>query len=236
MDAMEYWGRISYLKGGIVFSRLITTVSPRYAQEIQTPELGFGFDGILRARESELVGILNGIDYDQWDPERDPNIPAPYNAEKLDGKLAAKQALLERFGLPSSGAAAPPVVGLISRMVDQKGFDLLADIADELPRLGASIVLLGTGERRYEDLWLGACGALSGAYRGAHRVRRAAGAPDRGGRRPVPDAVAVRAVRAESDVQPALRDGPAGPRDRGPCRHGAELRCGHRDRDRIYVR
>jgi glycogen synthase len=111
MDAMEYWGRISYLKGGIVFSRLITTVSPRYAQEIQTPELGFGFDGILRARESELVGILNGIDYDQWDPERDPNIPAPYNAEKLDGKLAAKQALLERFGLPFSGAAAPQSSG-----------------------------------------------------------------------------------------------------------------------------
>ena len=156
MDAMEYWGRISYLKGGIVFSRLITTVSPRYAQEIQTPELGFGFDGILRARESDLVGILNGIDYDQWDPERDPNIPKPYTAEDLDGKLAAKQALLERFGLPASdGAPAQPVVGLITRMVDQKGFDLLADIADELPRLGASIVLLGSGERRYEDLWLG---------------------------------------------------------------------------------
>jgi starch synthase len=156
MDALEYWGRISFLKGGIVFSRLITTVSPRYAQEIQTPELGFGFDGILRARESDLVGILNGIDYDQWDPERDPNIPKPYTAEDLDGKLAAKQAVLERFGLPASdGGPAQPVVGLITRMVDQKGFDLLADIADELPRLGASIVLLGSGERRYEDQWLG---------------------------------------------------------------------------------
>src|SRR5688500_13964766 len=154
MDAMEYWGRISYLKGGIVFSRLITTVSPRYAHEIQTPELGFGFDGILRARESDLVGILNGIDYDLWDPERDPNIPEPYSAEHLEGKLPAKQALLERYRLPAS-AAAQPVVGLITRMVDQKGFDLLADIADELPRLGASIVLLGSGERRYEDLWLG---------------------------------------------------------------------------------
>ena len=155
MDAMEYWGRISYLKAGIVFSRLITTVSPRYAQEIQTPELGFGFDGILRARAADLVGILNGIDYDHWDPARDPNIPVPYSAADLTGKTAAKRALLERYRLPADEEAlARPVLGIIARMVDQKGFDLLADIADELPRL-ATVVLLGSGERRYEDLWLG---------------------------------------------------------------------------------
>jgi starch synthase len=155
MDAMEYWGRISYLKAGVVFSRLITTVSPRYAQEIQTPELGFGFDGILRERASDMVGILNGIDYDQWDPARDPNLPAPYSAADLTGKHRAKRALLERYQLPADEEAlARPVVGIIARMVDQKGFDLLADIADELPRLG-TIVLLGSGERRYEDLWLG---------------------------------------------------------------------------------
>ena len=155
VDAMEYWGRVSYLKAGVVFSQLITTVSPRYAQEIQTPELGFGFDGILRERGSDLIGILNGIDYDQWDPERDSNIPRPYHANDLDGKEAAKRELLERYRLPASAEAlARPVVGLISRMVDQKGFDLLADIADELPRLGAAVVLLGSGERRYEDLWL----------------------------------------------------------------------------------
>ena len=155
LDAMEYWGRVSYLKAGIVFSRFITTVSPRYALEIQTPELGFGFDGILRARAADLVGILNGIDYDQWDPERDPNIPVPYDAGSLTGKQAAKRLLLERYGLPvTDEMLARPVVGLIARMVDQKGFDLLADIADELPRLGATFVLLGSGERRYEDLWL----------------------------------------------------------------------------------
>ncbi len=155
VDAMEYWGRISYLKAGVVFSQLITTVSPRYALEIQTPELGFGFDGILRERGSDLIGILNGIDYDQWDPERDPNIPRPYGATDLEGKSAAKRELLERCRLPAGvDALARPVVGLISRMVDQKGFDLLADIADELPRLGAAVVLLGSGERRYEDLWL----------------------------------------------------------------------------------
>jgi starch synthase len=161
VEAMEYWGRISYLKAGIVFSQLITTVSPRYAQEIQTPELGFGFDGILRERGADLIGILNGIDYDHWDPGRDPHIPRPYSADDLKGKEAAKRELLERYGLPArADALARPVVGLISRMVDQKGFDLLADIADELPRLGASFVLLGSGERRYEDLWL----ALAARY------------------------------------------------------------------------
>jgi starch synthase len=118
--------------------------------------LGFGFDGILRERAADLVGILNGIDYDQWDPAGDPNIPEPYNVSDLTGKLAAKRALLRRCNLPSDAAALErPVVGIIARMVDQKGFDLLAAIADELPRLDAVFVLLGAGERRYEDLWLG---------------------------------------------------------------------------------
>lgn len=156
MDALEYWGRISLLKAGVVFSRLITTVSPRYAEEIQTPEFGFGFDGILRERSQDLVGILNGIDYDHWNPARDPHLPEPYSASNLAGKQAAKRALLEAFQVPVTAAAlAQPVVGLASRMVDQKGFDLLAGLADELPRLGAIFVLLGSGERRYEDLWLG---------------------------------------------------------------------------------
>jgi starch synthase len=156
VDSMEYWGRISYLKAGIVFSRTITTVSPRYAREIQSPEFGFGFDGILRQRSADLVGILNGIDYDQWNPEQDPNLPAPFSASNMQGKGAAKRALLERYRLPvTTSALEGPLIATISRMVDQKGFDLLAEIADELPRLGARIVVLGTGERRYEDMWLG---------------------------------------------------------------------------------
>ena len=154
-DAIEYWGRISFLKAGIVFSRLITTVSPTYAREIQAPELGFGFDGILRDRAADLVGILNGIDYDQWDPARDPHLPEPFDASRLDGKRAAKRALLESFGFsPTEPMLERPLVGMVSRLVDQKGFDLLAALADELPRLDATFVLLGTGERRYEDLWL----------------------------------------------------------------------------------
>jgi starch synthase len=156
IDALEYWGRISYLKSGLMFSRMITTVSPRYSREIQAPEFGFGFDGILRYRGSDLVGILNGIDYDQWDPARDPHIPEPYDASNTAGKRAAKRAVLERFGLRTDEAAlARPLVGLISRLVDQKGFDLIAEIADEFSRLEASFVLLGSGDRRYEDLWLG---------------------------------------------------------------------------------
>jgi starch synthase len=155
IDALEYWGRISYLKSGLMFSNLITTVSPRYAREIQTPEFGFGFDGVLRYRSDDVVGILNGIDYDQWDPARDPHIPEPYDAANLSGKQGAKRVLLERFGLAADAAALRrPLVGLISRLVDQKGFDLIAEIADEFARLDASVVLLGTGERRYEDLWL----------------------------------------------------------------------------------
>jgi len=154
IDALEYYGRISFLKGGLMFSDVLTTVSPQYAKEIQTPEFGFGFDGILRARASDLVGILNGIDYDRWDPERDPHLPEPYGASSLDRKEGAKRALVARVGLPVD-AMARPLVGLISRLVDQKGFDLLEQLAHELPRLHASFVMLGNGERRYEDLWLG---------------------------------------------------------------------------------
>ena len=161
VDRMEFWGRISYLKAGIMFSRMITTVSPRYAQEIQTSELGFGFEGILRSRSRDLVGILNGIDYDQWDPEHDPHLPVPFQASNLQGKTAAKRKVLEQYGFTvTDELMRRPLVGMISRQVDQKGFDLLAALSDELPRLGATFVLLGTGERRYEDLWL----ALTSRY------------------------------------------------------------------------
>ncbi|MBI2829469.1 MAG: glycogen synthase GlgA [Acidobacteria bacterium] len=161
VNALEYWDRISFLKGGIVFSRLITTVSPRYAREIQTPDYGFGFDGIFLSRSADLVGILNGIDYDEWNPARDPYLPEPFDASRLNGKAAAKRMVLEMFGLPvTHEGRRRPLVGMISRLVDQKGFDLLAELGDELPRLDASFVLLGSGERRYEAHWL----ALAARY------------------------------------------------------------------------
>jgi starch synthase len=156
VDGMEYWGRISFLKAGIVFSRLVTTVSARYAEEIQTAQFGFGFDGILRERAGKLVGILNGIDYEQWDPSNDPHLPAPYSADGLEGKAASKRRVLEVFGFPVNDTTlARPLIGMVSRLVDQKGFDLLEAAADQLAELGASFVLLGTGDRRYEDLWRG---------------------------------------------------------------------------------
>jgi starch synthase len=149
IDRLEFWGRLSLLKGGINAAHTVTTVSPRYAAEIQTPEFGFGFDGILRARRGRLVGILNGIDTRQWDPAHDPFLPAPYSAAALEGKNAARAALLARYQL----SPARPIVAMISRMIDQKGFDLIAELAAELPRLDASFVVLGTGEPRYQDLW-----------------------------------------------------------------------------------
>jgi starch synthase len=154
IDRMEFWHRISLLKGGITASNVISTVSPRYAAEIQSPEFGFGFDGILRARRADLVGILNGIDTAQWDPSRDRFLPQPYSADDLDGKRAAKLAVLREYSLPTDDAdVARPLVGMVSRMVDQKGLDLIAALGDELTRLDASFVVLGTGEPAYQDFW-----------------------------------------------------------------------------------
>jgi starch synthase len=153
-DGLEYWGRVSFLKAGIVYADAITTVSPRYAEEIQTPELGFGFDGLLRPRRERLVGILNGIDTGEWNPESDRFLTQPYSATNFEGKRVAKGDVLTRFGLPTDRAAlSEPLVGMISRMVDQKGFDIIAALAGELPHFGARFVVLGTGEPRYEDLW-----------------------------------------------------------------------------------
>jgi len=154
VDRLEYWGRISFLKGGINASRLVTTVSRRYAEEIQTPEFGFGFDGILRARRDDLVGILSGIDTREWDPTVDPFLPAHFDADHLPPKQQVKVEALRRYGLPADGAAeARPLIGIVSRMVDQKGFDLIAALADDLPRLDAAFAVLGTGDAAYQDMW-----------------------------------------------------------------------------------
>jgi starch synthase len=155
-EGMEYWGRISFLKGGIRTADVITTVSRQYAVEITTPEFGFGFDGILRGRSADLVGILNGVDAVAWDPERDPHLPAHFGATDLSGKATVKRVLLERYGLPANQAALErPLIGIISRMVDQKGFDLMARLGDTLAQLDAGFVVLGTGEPRYQDFWTG---------------------------------------------------------------------------------
>ena len=154
IQAMEFWGNISCLKGGINFSEKVTTVSPAYAREILGPEFGFGLEGVLRRRSDDLVGILNGIDTSRWTPTNDPFVPASFTADDLAGKRDAKRALLNAVDLPvDETALARPVVGLISRLTEQEGFDLIAASMDRLRVLDATWVLLGSGERRFEDQW-----------------------------------------------------------------------------------
>lgn len=160
VDALEYWGKVSYLKGGINFSERITTVSPAYAREILTPELGMGLDGVLRRRADALSGIRNGIDVERWDPARDELAGATYTAASLAGKAKAREVLLRTVGLgrgakprPAASRATRPVIGIISRLTDQKGFDLIAAAARELMSFDAAWVMLGSGDRLYEELW-----------------------------------------------------------------------------------
>jgi starch synthase len=151
-DALEFFGQVSYIKGGIMLSDALNTVSPTYAREIQTPELGFGLDGALRARANVLTGILNGVDYNEWDPETDPNIPARYSADDLRGKRICKRALLREFGLPEKAMDAP-LIGIVSRFARQKGADLIAEFAGKIVAEGMYLVALGTGEPEYEDFF-----------------------------------------------------------------------------------
>ena len=154
VDRLEFYGRVSFLKGGINDAHVITTVSRRYAEEIQTRAFGFGFDGILRARAADLVGILNGIDASEWDPARDPFLPKPFDVADRSGKRDSKLAVLGRYGLPADEAGLKrPLIGMVSRMVDQKGFDLIAATLEDLAQLDAAFVVLGTGEPRYQDTW-----------------------------------------------------------------------------------
>ena len=147
-DGIEFYNLASALKAGLVFSDAISTVSPRYAVEIQTPEFGEKFDGLLRARRNDLFGILNGVDYDEWNPETDKYIAANYSVLDLSGKKECKRDLLSVFGLPED--LDRPLIGCISRLSDQKGFDLILSIADEMLDQGAALVLLGSGEEVYE--------------------------------------------------------------------------------------
>lgn len=144
---LEFHGKLNLLKGGLVFADVLSTVSRRYAREIQTEELGCGLAGVLSGRADDLVGIVNGIDYSVWDPRADPLIPATYSPEDLTGKAVCKRALQRECGLPESDA---PLVAVISRLDKQKGLDILAEAFDDLMGLGIQFVLLGTGNAQYE--------------------------------------------------------------------------------------
>jgi starch synthase len=148
-EGLEYWGQVSLLKAGIVYSDVITTVSPRYSKEIQTAELGLGMEGILRRRSDSLYGILNGADYSQWDPAVDAHLPIRFNAEELNGKKECKTLLIAEMGLDEK-ISDKPLLGYISRLSGQKGCDLLLKVADRVIGEGAGLVVLGAGEELYE--------------------------------------------------------------------------------------
>jgi starch synthase len=152
MDRLEFYGSVNFLKGGLVYSDFLSTVSKKYAAEIQTPEYGAGLDGVMRKRAAVLTGILNGVDYSEWSPATDRFVAAHYTAEKLGGKKACKKDLLEQFGLPTAQVGRP-VIGIVSRFSAQKGADLIADIADALTKEDFTLVALGTGDAQYEELF-----------------------------------------------------------------------------------
>ena len=152
IDGLEFYGKVNLLKGGIVYSDAINTVSRGYAREIQTEEYGFGLEGLLRHRSLVLSGILNGVDYSQWDPATDKFLAANYSPANLSGKKKCKQDLLQQFGFPAD-RLDQPVIGIVSRLSEQKGADLIAEASGELMAEALSLVVLGSGDAVYEDLF-----------------------------------------------------------------------------------
>ncbi len=159
-EGVEFYGKLSFIKAGLVYADHITTVSPSYAKEIQTDELGFGLQGLLSRRHDVLTGILNGIDTTEWNPATDPHLSQPYDASSISGKSANKLALQQRMGLHI--APEVPLFGLVSRFADQKGLDVILEIAPQLIALPAQLVLLGSGDAEMQRAAL----ALSHQYSG----------------------------------------------------------------------
>jgi starch synthase len=147
-EAMEFHNQFSFIKGGLVFTDWITTVSPTYAQEIQTSEFGCGLEGLISHRADTLTGIINGVDYNVWNPGRDLQIPVTFNARSLSHKVENKRALQEHFGLPVDERI--PLFATISRLVEQKGIDLILDIVPQLVKHNAQLIVLGSGDEKIE--------------------------------------------------------------------------------------
>ena len=166
VEAMEFFGRVNFLKGALIFGDYLTTVSPTYAKEIQTREYGHGLDGVVRDQADRLTGILNGVDYAIWNPEKDKLIAARYSARDLSGKLVCKKNLLEVFGLPQENLNKP-LIGIVSRFAGQKGFDLIEEIAPKLLAEDLAMTVLGAGELKYEKFFR----ELGRAYPGKFAVK-----------------------------------------------------------------
>jgi starch synthase len=153
ISKMEFFGNVNFLKGALVYSDFVTTVSKKYSQEIQTTEFGFGLEGVLRDRAATVTGILNGVDYSEWSPQTDKFTAAKYSPEDLSGKAKCKQDLLSAFGV-STRDLSLPVIGIVSRFAAQKGFDLISQIMDRLAREEMIVAALGAGDKQYEDMFL----------------------------------------------------------------------------------
>ncbi|HEY5039836.1 MAG TPA: glycogen/starch synthase, partial [bacterium] len=149
-DKLEFYDQVNYLKSGLVYSDALSTVSERYAEEIQMDEFGHGLQGVLKSRSADLHGIVNGIDYNEWNPATDKGIPAQYTVKNHDKKAESKKKLLQGLGLKFNPTT--PVVGLVSRLTDQKGLDLIAEVINDFLALNVQFVVLGTGEPRYHAL------------------------------------------------------------------------------------
>ena len=167
MQGIEFWGQCNFLKAGLVYSDIITTVSPRYASEITTADFSFGLEGVLKERRGILRGILNGIDTDKWDPETDPTLPQNYNANDLSGKKACKELLCDRAGFAKK-TRGYALLGMIGRLATQKGFDLLEDILPDLMELPVNLMILGTGDAAIEENIL----KMENLYTGRLRLAR----------------------------------------------------------------
>jgi len=149
----EFWEQVNFMKAGIMFSDEVTTVSPNYAEEIQGSEFGFGLEGVLRDRSANLRGIINGIDYNEWNPETDPFIAEHFSSRKLSGKAVCKRDILEYFNIGlNRDFKLVPLIGIISRLANQKGFDLIAEAIHVIAELDIFMVILGTGQQYYNDL------------------------------------------------------------------------------------
>lgn len=149
IDGLEYYAQINLLKSGLLFADRVTTVSPRYAEEIQTPEFGCGLDGVAQTRAEDIVGLLNGVDTAVWNPATDPHLPARYSAGNMAGKQICRAELLKAFGFDP--AFTGPVFGMVCRLTEQKGIDLLLGNQDFLLKNDCRVVILGSGEKKYEE-------------------------------------------------------------------------------------
>lgn len=150
-EGVEFYGKVNFLKAGLIASDIITTVSDTYAKEILTAEHGFGLDGVLRKRSSDLYGVINGIDSEEWNPKKDPFIPARYDSSDLSGKAACRKHLISECSLNAGGKNAP-LVSLVGRLSSQKGIDIFLEAAEEIVSMGARLVILGKGDEHYQDL------------------------------------------------------------------------------------